>query len=308
MGCEKIREKFSSLLEGDLDPSEEKKIKEHLSSCLGCQKDFETFKKTMNWLHSVDEVESPEGFLTEIYQKMEDRKRMESRRGWVHRLSRINLPAQAVAMVAIVFVVLYITKMIPMETPGSKKADKPLAYYVPAEKKTDEAIATKEVDEKRPVEQKKAEPGRTSMAELKAPPPEQKKVDKMMLAEESPSPASISIPVQEIALRTSDAGKSLSELQAMVRQFGGEIVEEKENVLLASLPTASYPEFERKLEGMASPQKAEPAAPQQVAPRTLRTSPRAKEEEESVGKGKELRRSMADQAGRITVRILLIQE
>jgi len=309
MDCEKVREKFSSLLEGDLNRSEEKMIKEHLSSCPECQKDFETFKKTMNWLHSVDELEAPGGFLTEIYQKMEDRKRMGSRHGWVHRLSRMNLPAQAVAMVAIVFVVLYITKMIPMETPGSKKVDKPLAYHVPSEKKTDEAIATKEVGEKRPVEQKRAEPEETSMAELKTPPPEEKKVDKMMVAKESPSPASISIPVQEIALRTSDAGKSLSELRAMVKQFGGEIVKEEENVLLASLPTASYLEFEKKLEEMTSPQKAEPAAPQEVAPRALRMSPRAKEEE-SVGKGKEkeMRRPMADQAGRITVRILLIKE
>jgi len=307
MECEKIREKFSSLLEGDLDPSEEKIVTDHLASCSGCQKDFETFKKTMNWLHSVEELEAPEGFLTEIYQKMEDRKRMESRHGWVQRLSRMNLPAQAVAMVAIVFVVLYITKMIPMETTSSKKVDKPLAYYVPSEKKTDEAIATKEVNEKRPVEQKKAEPGETSMAELKPPPPEEKRADRTMLAKESPSPASISAPIQEIVLRTSDPEKSLSELQAMVKQFGGEIVKEEENVLLASLPTASYPEFEKKLEGMTSPHQAEPAAPKEVAPRALRISPRAKEEE-FAGKGKEIGRSTADQASRITVRILVIKE
>ena len=48
---------------------------------------------------------------------------MGSRQGWVHRLSRMNLPAQAVAMVAIVFVVLYITKMIPMEPPREKDVD-----------------------------------------------------------------------------------------------------------------------------------------------------------------------------------------
>jgi predicted anti-sigma-YlaC factor YlaD len=142
MECEKIREKFSSLLEGDLSPFEEKMIKEHLSSCLECQRDFETFKKTMNWLHSVDQVETPDGFLTEIYQKMEDRKRMESRRGWVHWLSRMNLPAQAIAMVAIVFAVLYITKMIPMETPREKDVD--AARTPRSEVKTDTHLAQKE--------------------------------------------------------------------------------------------------------------------------------------------------------------------
>jgi hypothetical protein len=294
MECEKIREKFSSLLEGDLNPSEEKMIKEHLSSCPECQKDFETFKKTMEWLHSVDQVEAPEGFLTELYQKMEDRRRMESSRGWAQRMSRMNLPAQAVAMVAIVFMVLYITKIIPMETPGSKKVDKPLVYSVPGEKKADEAIVTKEVDGKRPVEQKKAEPGGESRAELEAPPS-----------------ASISLPAQEIMIRTSDQEKTFSELQGLVKEFGGEVVTKEGQFLIASLPIASYPEFEKKLEGMASPRKAEPAAPQQVAPRALRVSPGAKGEA-SAGKGKEKEmetgRPMGDQAGRITVRILLIKE
>ena len=306
MECEKIRDKFSSLLEGDLDPSEEKALKEHLASCSTCQKDFETFKKTMNWLHSVDEVEAPEGFLTEIYRKMEDRKGKGYRHGWGHRLIRLKLPAQAVAMVAIVFAVLYLTKMIPMETPSSKKVVyKPLAYHVQPEKKTDETIAARDGSEKRPVEQQKAEPEGASMAESKAPPPQEKKDDKIVLAKERPAAATL--PAQEIIVRTSDQEKALSELQGLVKEFGGEIVREEGHVLLASLPTASYPEFEKRLEGMTSPQKAEPAAPQRVAPRALGASPRAKEEE-SVGKGKELRRSMADQPGRITIRILLIKE
>jgi hypothetical protein len=307
MECEKIREKFSSFLEGDLDPSGEKTLKEHLASCSTCQKDFEIFKKTMKWLHSVDEVEAPEGFLTEIYQKMEDRKGKEYRQVWGHRLMRLKLPAQAVAMVAIVFAVLYMTKMIPMETPSSKKVDKPLAYYVQPEKKTDETIATKDVGEKRPVEQKRAEPGETSMAESKAPSPQEKEDDKIALARESPATAAI--PAQEIIVRTSDQEKALSELQSLVKEFGGEIVRQEGHILLASLPTASYPEFEKRLEGMTSPQKAEPAAPQQVAPRALRTSPSAKKEE-SLGKGKEkeMGRAIAEQAGRIAVRILVVKE
>jgi len=121
MECEKVREKFSSLLEKELNPLEEKKLREHLASCQACQKDFEQFEKTVNWLHSVKEEEVPTGFLTEIYQKMEDRKRMGPRQAWVHRLVRFKLPAQAVAMVAIVFFVLYLTKMMPLETPHEKR-------------------------------------------------------------------------------------------------------------------------------------------------------------------------------------------
>jgi hypothetical protein len=306
MDCEKIREKFSSFIEGELTPSEDKMIKEHLSACLECQKDFETFKKTMDWLHSVDEVEAPEGFLTEIYQKMKDQKRMETRHGWAQWLRRINLPVQAVAMVAIVFAVLYLTKIIPMETPHSKRVDKPLTSSVPSEERTDETIALKKGNEKRSVEQKKAEPKETSMAELKSPPSEEKRAGRVMLAKESPSPASISAPIQEIVLRTSDPKKSLSELQTMVKQFGGEIVKEEEYVILASLPIGSLSEFKRKLEEKSFSKKAEVAAPQREAPRAFKLSPKTKGE--VGGKEKEMGRPEADQAGRMTVRILLLKE
>ena len=308
MGCEEIREKFSSLLEGDLSPLDEENIKEHLRACPECQKDFEQFKKTMSWLHSVGEAETPEGFLSEVYKKMEDRKRTGSRQGWVHPLMRFKLPIQAVAMVAIVFAVLYLTKMIPMETPSSKKVDKPVASYVPSEKKTGEGMATKGVEEKRSVEPQKAEPQGTPMAESKAPAPpaEEKKVDKMALPKESLT--ADAVPAQEIIVRTSDEEKTFSQLHTLVKQFGGEIVMEKGNILLASLPATALSEFRRGLEEISFPRKAEPAAPQKAAPRTLATSPREERAEEMGGKKKELERSADEQPGQVTVRIILLKE
>jgi len=320
MECEKIREKFSSLLEGELDPSEAKTLKEHLASCSACRKDFETFKRTMNWLHSVDEVEAPEGFLTEIYQKIEDQKKTGGRQGWVRRLSRMNLPVQAVAMVVIVFAVLYVTKMIPMETPREK--DLGLARAPRSEIKTEAHLVQKEAKKenqeiallsKSPrteeMEQEKTPltVGKESEKVAIHPPSEPEKIKKGVTLERRTSLAAK--PTQEIVLRVSDQEKAVSQLQGLVEEFGGEIVREEGHTVLASLPTASYPEFEKRLEEMTSPQKAEPAAPQQVAPRALRMDSRAKEKE-SVGKGKEkeVGRATADQAGRMTVRILLIKE
>jgi len=116
-------------------------------------------------------------------------------------------------------------------------------------------------------------------------------------------------PPQEIILRVQDQEKAIAQLQGLVKEFGGEIARQEGYIVLASLPTASYPQFEKKLEGVASPKKAEPAAPQHVAPRASRISP-SSTEEGSVGKGreKEMGGPMADQAGRITVRILLVKE
>src|SRR5512136_1415102 len=120
MECEQVRDRFSSLLEGELNPSEEKAVREHLASCSECQRDFEKFEKTIRWLHSIEEAEVPDGFFSEIHKKMEDQKKIgpmagKVRPGWFNTLVRLKLPVQAVAMVAIVFLVLYLTKMLPVE-------------------------------------------------------------------------------------------------------------------------------------------------------------------------------------------------
>jgi len=347
MECEKVREKFSSLLEKELNPLEEKKLREHLASCQACQKDFEQFEKTVNWLHSVKEEEVPTGFLTEIYQKMEDRKRMGPRQAWVHRLVRFKLPAQAVAMVAIVFFLLYLTKMMPLETPHEKGID--VASTPRSEVKTETYLAQEEVKkEKQEVaflseapRPKKREQGETPLSSRKA-------VGKAVIQKErdeargagislpkdevsqtkssekkedlAPAPGKIekgvtleraaSIadkPPQEFIVRISDQEKAVSQLHEMVNRFGGEVLKEEANLLLASLPSASLAGFKKELERMSSPEKVGPAALQKEAPRALSASPRARDEKITE---KEIQWAppAADQASRVTVQIRLLKE
>jgi|MudIll2142460700_1097286.scaffolds.fasta_scaffold106895_1 hypothetical protein len=124
MDCEKVRDRFSSLWEKELTISEEKSVREHLSSCPECQREFERFEKTMRWLGSMEEAEVPEGFLPELLKKMEERGRAplgkKTRGKWYRFPLSFKLPVQAVAMVAIVFLVLYLTKMMPVEFYRSK--------------------------------------------------------------------------------------------------------------------------------------------------------------------------------------------
>ena len=152
MDCEKVRDRFSSLWEKELTPSEEKMVREHLSSCPECQKEFERFGKTMGWLCSVGEVEVPEGFLPELYKKMKGRKRAplgEKARGrWFSFPSSLKLPVQAVAMVAIVFLALYLTKMMPMEVYRLKETQQP-SSPLSVEKKSEQVLAQKEVERER---------------------------------------------------------------------------------------------------------------------------------------------------------------
>jgi hypothetical protein len=260
MECEKVRDRFSSLLEGELTPLEEKAVREHFASCSECTKDFKKFEKTVRWLHSVEEAKVPEGFLSETHKKLEERKRMglkagKIRPGWFNTLVQLKLPVQAVAMVAIVFLVLYLTKMMPVETPHLKDSggiEAPLS-----------------------MEQKKAS--------LAAKPP------------------------QEIVLRISNPEKVLSQLHGLVKQFGGEIIKEEGHILLASLPVASFAEFEKEIGGLSSSKKTEQVVTQKKATEGFRPSPGVKRREVEE-KDKELARSRADRESHIAVRILLIQE
>ena len=143
MECAEVRDRFSSLVEGELLPAEEKEIRDHLSSCPECQSDFRKFEKTIHWLHSVKEVEAPEGFLSEVREKLQERKQGEApakktRGGLFSYPPRVKLPIQAVAMVAVLFLVLYVTKMMPVEMSPKKAIQSPQTS--PSEEKKAEPI------------------------------------------------------------------------------------------------------------------------------------------------------------------------
>jgi hypothetical protein len=152
MDCEKVRDRFSSLWEKELTPIEKKIVMEHLSSCPACQREFEQFEKTMRWLHSAGEVEVPDEFLPELHKKMEERKRIapdkKATGKWFNIPLSLKLPVQAVAMVAIVFLVLYLTKMMPMEGYRPKEPEQTSSPFS-LEKKSERALAQKEGERQR---------------------------------------------------------------------------------------------------------------------------------------------------------------
>jgi hypothetical protein len=161
MDCERIKDRFSSLWEKELTSLEEKDIREHLSSCPECRREFEEFQKTMQWLHSVEEVEVPDGFLPELHKKIEDRKTKAtpgktSTGRWFNLPISIKLPVQAVAMVAIVFLVLYLSKMMPTGLYHLEES-KQTSSVPSSEPKSEKMLAHKEADEERKVLKRPAE-------------------------------------------------------------------------------------------------------------------------------------------------------
>jgi len=177
MDCEQARDRFSSLWEKELSPFEEKIFKEHLSSCPKCQREFEQFEKTMRWLHSVGEVEVPEGFLPELYRKIKEKKRAipceKSRGRWFHFPLSFKLPVQAVAMVVIVFLVLYLTKMMSIDgvrLKETKQTSSPLSV----QEKPEQVLTQKEGEgERRALETPTETPRPKDVEQAKAPVPKE---------------------------------------------------------------------------------------------------------------------------------------
>ncbi len=107
-------------------------------------------------------------------------------------------------------------------------------------------------------------------------------------------------PAQEIVLRISDRKKVVSQLQELIKQFGGEVVTTEGNMFVASLPTGSFSEFEKEVAELGSSPREDKLIQGKKADGGLRAAPEAKR--------KEAPRRAADAEGRTTVRIRLIQE
>jgi len=265
MECEKVRDRFSSLLENALDPLEEKAVREHLTSCSDCQKDLQQFEKTIRWLHSVKDVELPDGFLDEINKKMEERKRK------TPFLSiSLKLPVQAVAMVAIVFLVLYLTKIMPLEIlrlKGAKHTRPFISQPLSEEKKVDQLLAKKEMEKERVVAQ----------------------------------------PPQEIVLRTFDREKTLNQIQVLLQQFEGKMITTEGKVFLASLPAATFSEFEKELLGLTSIGKTDKMGQEKDIVKSYAV-PAGARRIEGEERAKRPSKIAAEQEDYVVVRILLLQE
>jgi hypothetical protein len=316
MECEKVRDRFSSYQEGGLNSYEEKVIREHLSSCSACQKDYGRFDQTIRWLHSVGEEEVPEGFLPGIYKKMEDQKGRNSslekaRSKWFLSPLSFRIPIQAVAMVSILFLVLYITKMMPVDAPDLKDEgpiQAPLQTLPQIEGEKEKPSAPQEKKREKPIPSKREEEVRKEVKaereeEILSPKPKKMPTEGFP----PPEPPLAAQPLREIILKVSDREKVLLQLDELLKQWGGEIVNVEGNTLLASIPTASVSELEKELGRWSLSGKEDRPSSQKDTLRRLSAPARIKKEEVR-GKGQGDLKSSADRVNSITIRILLLPE
>jgi hypothetical protein len=289
MDCNKVKNLFSALVEKDLSFLEEEEVRRHIEACSECRREYGSFEKMMAWLHSVGEVEVPEGFLSGILQKKERGK------GRIPLHSKWRLPIQAAAMVASLFLVIYLTRIVEVETPRMKEreAKAPATQEGAKEKPPAPKMLEKEESARRPSPKREV----TSVEQHRLRTEERKTLPSLSGKEEvedkSVKAAALAPkPPREIILKVSDRERAFSQLKELITQYGGETLKAEENVLVASLPLHSVPEFEKEAMGLSSPAGAE-----------RRSLPRVSKE-----KALEAAPSPPSKEDRLTVRIVLQSE
>ena len=122
MRCEEIRELLSAYLDGELTDEEAVTVGSHLDTCVACAREFADLRRTVELCRRVGEVEVPEGFHSELMQKIETRK---ARSGILQRLGVDRWkPAYrtAAAVAAVVIISVGISSVVEI-------AQKPGAMY-----------------------------------------------------------------------------------------------------------------------------------------------------------------------------------
>lgn len=70
MNCERIKTLIPAYMDEELQPNEMNEVREHLSVCAACQKEFEAFQESWSILGELDEIQPEPGFIGRFWTKL----------------------------------------------------------------------------------------------------------------------------------------------------------------------------------------------------------------------------------------------
>lgn len=83
MDCQQCQELFSLYVDEELDPQHISFLEAHLGQCDRCRMEWEAFRFTVEYLHSLPQEAVPPGFLVGINAKLEDPSLLEKLQNWL---------------------------------------------------------------------------------------------------------------------------------------------------------------------------------------------------------------------------------
>jgi hypothetical protein len=113
MTCSEVRERFLDLEDGALAEDERRALDAHLATCASCREDLARYRATVAWLHTVEPVRAPVGFVDRVLGTV-------APMPWYRRLARqllfplrVKLPVEATALVLVAIGVVYVFQRTP---------------------------------------------------------------------------------------------------------------------------------------------------------------------------------------------------
>lgn len=118
MKCKDVLGLLSGYIEGDIEPSQKKRIEAHIARCDSCARELASLKKMISVLNSAEEVEPPADFLNSIHERLERKSWWQRIAGYLPDISPIGYPVKGLVAAAGIFLVLYFTGAFPVKKQG----------------------------------------------------------------------------------------------------------------------------------------------------------------------------------------------
>src|SRR4030042_1731198 len=116
MNCQDIQQKLSAYVEGILHPEEKILVDEHLTSCQKCNESLSDLRKTINYVHTLKDIEPPPWLTQKVMAKIKTE--VHPKKGIIQKLFyplHIKLPIEAVVTALLAVITIYIFKTMQPE-------------------------------------------------------------------------------------------------------------------------------------------------------------------------------------------------
>lgn len=106
--CRACRHQLSPYLEGELPPFEKQAMYAHLAACSSCSAEFSALKGMLVGLKELPEPPVPADFRQAVWRKIDAPGWPERLKGWLLEPWYVKIPAEALAVTAVAFLVIYV--------------------------------------------------------------------------------------------------------------------------------------------------------------------------------------------------------
>jgi hypothetical protein len=151
MNCHEIKQKLSAYAEGIIPPEEKMLIEEHLKLCPKCNESLVDLRKTIEYVHNLEDVEPPDWFTLRVMAKIKAEAQLKgqvkSKKGIFQKLFyplHIKIPIESAAVILIAITALYIFKATQPEMKIAKAPSGRETVIVRSPSKVDDEAISKE--------------------------------------------------------------------------------------------------------------------------------------------------------------------